>query len=254
MQLLKRLFKAKEDYLGEAARIMSDKAEIKRRCEGYVVHDASDTLHKAGWTKKQLDILHDESFIPIARLTISENFQDMIADYVDKLQSAEKGDRDAIKEVVDIKSKIQNVIDDEIIRLEIDLSTMGPEVERLQEHVATEGAKWHELKEEALVDIEVVKQKLDLIIPKDREDMDQWKTYYTQRVSLLENPALHVAARLKATNRSDKNQMIDEYLSLLSQVIAGKDVERGLHVLESKMESDVRMEAKRIRAQRPDFF
>ena len=204
--------------------------------------------------KKQLAILHDESFVPIARLTVSEDFQDTISDYVDKLQSAAKGNKDAIKEVADIKSKIQNVIDDEITRLDIQFANMRPALEKLQEHVATEGAKWHELKEEALVDIEVVKQKLNLIIPKDRQDMEQWKTYYAQRVSLLENPALHVAGRLKATNRSDKNQMIDEYLSMLSQVIAGKDVERELHVLESKMESVVSMEAKRIRAQRPDFF
>ncbi|MEM3154903.1 MAG: hypothetical protein QW165_05075 [Candidatus Woesearchaeota archaeon] len=114
--------------------------------------------------------------------------------------------------------------------------------------------QWSELRAAAVKDLETERAELARSLPRDEKDIAQWKAYYQRRVVCLENEAINIAARLIWTNCSDKEGLIRRYLDILNLLIQGINREEDLHVLESMMKVYVQSEARRLRAEHPEFF
>ncbi len=250
MQFLKSLFK-KEDFVSESDRVLSDKELIESQL---VVPDESDPEQMISAFKKRIGFLSDGSLHPVARLKAAvTDYDDMITDYVSKLrQTAE--DYASINEVKDIKSKVGNVLHDELKMLRAQLSFAEQALERKHAFAGSAGAKWAELEKVALEDINIARARIEIIVPKDKKDFSQWKSYYRARVGVLENKSINVAARLLFTSHKDKQALVGQYLQLLNRLLLQEDVEKFFHNLEGQMETIVSSEARRIRLEYPQFF
>lgn len=114
--------------------------------------------------------------------------------------------------------------------------------------------RWHAKRREIEDDMESVRSRLEIIVPKDENDMSLWKMYYVERVKLLENPSLHAVAKLLCTNCDKKAEIVNEFFDVLDALQLNVDAESDLHMLEVEAENMVNLEARRLRSEQPQFF
>jgi|GEM_PF-6434720 len=114
--------------------------------------------------------------------------------------------------------------------------------------------KWRAKRREVEDDCEVVEEKLEIIVPKDKNNKQDWKVYYQERVKLLENPALHDISKLLCTNCAKKKELIQEYFDVLDALQLSVDAEDDLHFLEVEAKNIVENESRRLRSEQPQFF
>jgi len=191
--MLQKLFGPKIDRqkcLSEFQRVHDDVEAVTSARN--MVHDTPTA--NLQWYEKRLALLHNEKFHPVARLAAGDNFEGTISDYALKLKEAAKGDKNAYVSVVETRSKIKTVLDEESERLKNKIEHL----EFLMQHTV----KWQEKKAQALDDRRISTERLEILIPKDRNDMTQWKTYYVGRVKILENEAIDITARFLWSNRT----------------------------------------------------
>jgi len=249
MQFLKALFKKKEDYSNEIAEVLSDKKVIQSQLSE---PDKDDPEKVAASVEKRIKLLTDESLHPIARLKAAvTDYDDLISDYVKKLKS---GNHEALYEIQDTRAKVGNVLHDELKMLKAELSFAEQALGKKEEFASGEGVKWAELQTTALEDLNIARARIEIIIPRDKKDMSEWKSYYRARISILENNAINIAARLLFTSHKTKNAIIEQYLKLLNKLLMKEGIEKLFHHLETRMESMVASESRRIRLQYPQFF
>jgi len=240
--------------------LFGPKREERKKCRAELeklMHDletvakATDSPHeshdqKLVWFKKRLDILRQDDLHPVARIASSEVFHDMVLDYVRKLKAAVHGNKEAHEETKDIRQKCKTVLADERSRIEEHIQQL--------ESVLSQTVKWQQRKAQALEDYDISLQRFDMLKPKDTNDWHEWKTYYTGRVKVLENPAIDVAARMLWTSHEQREALIKKYYELLNKLIGGEEVEQEFHEIEAHMEAIVDQESRRIRDKYSEFF
>jgi len=258
MPILKGLFKHKKeetvDFAAEAEKVLEDQARIDKLRNNARPDDRADPLKMAVWCTKRLKLLRNSEFHPVARLTATDGYGEMISDYAEKLNSAAQDNKAALKEVLDTKAKVDNLLQEETKRLEKEIDQWKIKAANREEYSFVAGGRWNDLKNAMEKDMKIAKQRVEMIVPRDKEDMYQWKSYYIQRVKILERDAINIAARTTFTAHKHKKQLIQQYKDMLDRLIAGENDEKSFHVLESKMNSIVAEEAKLLRKKYPRFF
>lgn len=227
------------------------KEEVQRILKDLeVMHEACDTVpsqKSLEWRKTRLQFLKDETMHPIARLAATEDFDEMVLDYISKLREAAEGDARALKEVRATKKKTKALLAEEVKRAE-------RKIEEIKD-ILRETVKWQSVRDRALEDRRVSQQRMEMLLPKDRANALEWKAYYKGRVKVLENDAIDVAARFLWVNHKKKTELVNEYFELLNQLVMGNEgKEKEFHKLEAMMDASVKREARRIREAYPDFF
>lgn len=219
--------KQKEEYALEAMKVAEDAVKVM------------EEFQRSPTIKKRLELL-SSAYHPVSRLAASEMFAQVTTDFIDKARLAAEGDRDAAREVDDVRMKIDNVLEEERQQLESKKQPPNP--------------KWQELREEVESDIRIAVERLETIVPKNKNDISQWKTYYLERLKVLTNPALTPVGRLMFVNASERDQLIGKFRSVVSQLVDGADVEEELHKLEVDVQLAVDAEVGRLKNDYPQFF
>ncbi len=258
MSLFEALFgkkKSSDDFSAEAERVLYERAEILKLRESLRPKNKEDPQQKIKWYGDRIPILENEFHHPVASLSFSDRYDDMVEDYVRKLKEAAAGNRKAAAEVEAIKSRASILIKEEL------------------DYLKTKKAKWEKIKEDLKVSTEANRSELkdkidgeiareqelqDIAFPKNKEDMTQWKSYYRQRISRLELQSVCAAARLVWVTSFSKNRidvLIKSFIDLLNKMVAKEPgAELMFHEMEVLIESIVKAEAVRLRKSYPQFF
>ncbi len=216
----------KEEYALEAMKVAEDSMKVM------------EEFQRQPTIKKRLELL-SSSYHPVARLVVSDMFAQVTTDFIDKERLAAEGDRDAAREVDDVRMKINNVLEEERQHLESSRQPSNP--------------KWQDLQQEVESDIRIALTRLEAIVPKNRNDVSQWKNYYLERLKVLTNKALTPVGRLMFVS-AERDQLIGKFRSVVSQLVDGADVEEELHKLEVDIQLAVDAEIERLKKDYPQFF
>lgn len=198
-----------------------------------------EEFQRSPTVKKRLELL-SSAYHPVSRLAVSDMFAQVTTDFIDKERLAAEGDRDAAREVDDVRMKINNVLEEERQQLESKKQPPSP--------------KWQLLQQEVESDVRIAVERLEAIVPKNKNDISQWKTYYLERLKVLTNAALTPVGRLMFVNASERDQLIAKFRSVVSQLVDGADVEEELHKLEVDVQLAVDAEVVRLKQEYPQFF
>ncbi len=250
----------KEELAGfsvEAEQVAAERKQVKKEADALFPEDEDDLKQVIPWYETRIALLQDARFNPVARLAVTPNFDYMILDYVGKLRDASQGDLKAIREVKDIKFKVQNVIDEETARLQERLVSWKEKAQRMEEYAKGQGARWVAMKEQVKQDIETERERCNLIIPRDQKDENQKKVYFREAVARLGNEAVPLPARLTWVTQLlpvEKDQMQNEFFAIINKLLAGENVEEKLHALEGQMKAIVLSDAERIRTKYKSYL
>jgi hypothetical protein len=203
--------------------------------------------------------LQSKKYHPVAKLSFSERYDDMVVDYVNKLKQAEAGDKAAIAEVAEIKAKAPKLVNDEMDYLRFKAAKWEDIIQKAQEVPASQDVDWAQKKAKLESELAQEREILAVVFPKNKEDMTQWKSYYQQRIARLELPkdVLSPVAKLvwiTSITSEERNRKIQEYLNLLGRLIAGERLEEQLKKLENTIEYIVINEGIRLHRTYPQFL
>jgi hypothetical protein len=246
--------KSKEEYSSECAKVLADKEVIERQVQEVMPVDKNDPSQRIRFYAKRLEVLNDQSLNVVARLAATKMFFWTVDDYVKKLQLASQGNKDAVAEVNDIRAKTPNLVADEIKRLSKKMGDWQEKERVMKEKAASEGAKLAGLKKQFWDDVHAETQRREIVLPRDKNDMSQWMTYYRERVARLENSAVSLPARMLWTNVENRDALMQEYIETVNRILLGKDTEEHLHQVEAQMQGVISMEARGVREKYPKFF
>ncbi|MBW2969696.1 hypothetical protein KY309_01515 [Candidatus Woesearchaeota archaeon] len=243
-----------EDFAAEAEKVLADQQAIVAEREALFPKDVHDPHFMIPWYAKRIEILNNNDYHLVARLSFSRSYDSTVSDYIEKLKLAAFGDKDARLRVEEIKVKALNLISFELSRLRVNADYWR----KKQKTIDRAGlGKWLELKRKVNVEWNQEHNLLEVSTPKDTKDMSQWRAYYQTRVARLELDSLIPVARLvwvTKINLVERDNLVKGYIDLLNQIILGHPVEEQLHRLEARIEAVVLGEAARIRQSYPEFF
>lgn len=250
----------KEELAGfsaEAEQVAAERKQVKNEADALFPKDEDDLKQVIPWYEKRIALLQDTRFHPMARLAVTPNFDYMILDYAGKLKDASHGDLKAIREVKDIKAKVQIVIDEEIARLQTRLISLKEKAQRMEEYARGQGARWVAMKEQVKKDIETERERCNLILPRDQNDENQKRAYFREAVARLGNGAIPFPARLTWVTQllpAEKDKILNEFFAIINKLLAGDNVEEKLHALEGQMKAVVLSEAELIRTKYKQYL
>jgi len=242
----------------EAERVKKERDDLKAK-----VRDLKEKLQNVDYYTKMIELLQNKEYHRVARLVVANTiWWPVVDDYIAKLEQAAKGNKDAIREVKDIRSKTPNLIAAELESLEAQLERskagLSPKAIAL---------KWADLRIKAWNELQSALQRQNEILarlPKEKtaesmaHNFELWKSYYTVRVmEFLENDALYTPARFlwgTQVRSQEKEEKVKRYFELLAQLVEGRDVEEEFHKLEVYMKEAVRKEAPLVRQEHPEYF
>lgn len=258
MNLFEALFgkkKSSDDFSAEAERVLYERAEVLKLRESLRPKNKEDPQQKIKWYGDRIPILENEFHHPVANLSFSDRYDDMVEDYIRKLKEAAAGNRKAASEVEAIKSRASILIKDEIDYLK----SRKAKWERIKEGVkVSTDANRVELRNKINVELATEIELKDIVSPKNKEDMTQWKSYYRQRVSRLELQSVSFVARLvwvTSFSKSKIDTLIKSYIDFLEKTIAKEPgAEEMIHQLDALIGGIVKAEAVRLRGDHPEFF
>ncbi len=258
MRLLEALFgkrKSGDDFSAEAERVISEHAEILKLRESLRPKNREDPQQKVKWYGDRVLILENEFHHPVARLSFSDRYDELVEDYVSKLREAAAGNRQAAVEVEATRSKAPNLVKEEADYLK----SKKAKWEKIKEDLKfSSEASRSELKDRISGEIARERELAEIASPKNKEDMTQWKSYYQQRVSRLELKSVSAAARLvwvTSFSKSKIDVLIRNYVDLLNRAAANEPgAEQEFHESEALIDGIVKAEAVRLRETYAHFF
>lgn len=241
-----------------------EKVKKERDALRALVLDLKENLSNFDYYAKRIELLQNADYHIVARLVVANaTWWEIVDDYIAKLELAAKGDREAVREVKDIRSKTPALIATELERLQAKLAKYKPD----PQFAKARALKWSDLKTKAWNELQAaLPRQSDILsrLPKEKtaesmaHNFELWKSYYTVRVKeFLENDAFEPPARFLWSTKvghQEKEEKIKRYFELLDMLIQGKDVEEEFHRLEVYMKETVKKEAPLVRQEHPEYF
>src|SRR3990172_2955835 len=215
--------KRAEGFAAEAEQVLADREDIVKLRQSLYPTNRDDLKQNLKWYSGRIPILQNKHYHPVAKLSFSKRYDEMVVDYVNKLRQADAGDNAAIAEVKEIKSKAERLVNDELDYLKFKISKWENIGEKAQAYAADKD--WTQEKEKAEKQLAEERELFEVVNPKNREDMTQWRSYYQQRIARLELPKKTLSPVVKmvwitSIKRNEREKKIQEYLGVLDKLIA----------------------------------
>jgi hypothetical protein len=242
--------RSEQDFAAEAEQVAAECEVIVKLRQSLYPQNKDDSKQMLKWYGGRIPVLENKHYHPVAKLSFSERYDEMVEDYVKKLGQAAAGDRAARAEVKEIRAKAVGLVAEELDYLKFKKAKWEDIGEKAREFVADKDWKHEKLK----INAQLVEERalIAAAVPKNKEDMTQWGSYYRQRLSRLELPkkVLPLVAKIPwvlSLKREERERKIQEYLGLLDRLIAGENLVDLLLKLENDIEILVINEALRLR-------